>query len=172
MLLSHLNNLLVAGGAAVAEPRAVAAMGDGALPVRRRPSEHHSVCHPGFLRPSALSLLCPDTSPVRSLGATRPSRGGSHHVGPGRVRLRVSGSGHCHPLSFQAFRASLQCAPARNKERFPADESPSLRSKFPLLADFLRPRLQRQNGRDGLVCGCVRRNRIVLLIPDRNFVRR
>ena len=43
-----------------------------------------------------------------------------------------------HCLSKRSGHRSI--VPARNKEHFPADESPSLRNRFPLLADFLRPR--------------------------------
>ena len=100
MLLSHLNNLLVARGAAVAQPCTMASMGDGALSVHRRPSEHHPVCHPRFLRSRALSVLRSNASPVRSHGASRPSRGRSHHVGSGRVHLRVSGGGLLPSIVF------------------------------------------------------------------------
>src|SRR5208283_2380832 len=54
LFLSHVAHLLVAGGAAVAQQDAVAALGDGAISADCGPAEHRAVSYPVLFRSRAL----------------------------------------------------------------------------------------------------------------------
>src|SRR5262245_56249705 len=91
-LLCRLIAFLVACRLAVAQPGAMASLGNGAVPADGGPSKHGTVGNSRVLRSRALSVLCGSAPPVRAVSAGGSSRSWSVHLGCGVAGLHPAGN--------------------------------------------------------------------------------
>ena len=127
--------LLVAGGAAVAAPRALAALDDPALPAAGGRPEHGLRRLPHLLGARALSRVRRGAAPRRSVRARRPGGGGRDHVGACLADLPRAGRGH-HGAGAVASRVASDAGALRALA--PPHATRSMPLRLPLLGSLLR----------------------------------
>src|SRR5262249_22010291 len=102
-LLLRVVGVLVARRLAVAQSGAMAAFGDGAVPVAGGSAKHSAIGNPRVFRSRALSIVRGTTTAFWAVGTRRSGRGWSVYVDRRIGGLRRARNPDCCPVSVDEF---------------------------------------------------------------------